>query len=273
MIRTQEMVPDYYIEHSRDFQVLCRLYDYTYNALKYNVDTMQNVTATPLAKSTILPLIGDKFGIYDKQSYSNRELLTALPSALFYKGSLQSVAILLNAYLYSMNIFDYAVAYHTKDEQSAAEISGLLRREIKTYSIVIVLSTSPSLVELHVLDEYLKMVLPSGMLIHYVFGVNTVVLDKFKYNENVFVYYINTDAGSEIASKQGQYSLSTDTTQSYHDIEFIKRTISNIDTNTVGNGYVAARRVDLGVGDIILHDGVNDLMSDEEKLSLAKYLR
>ena len=155
MIRCQNLVNDYYVEQSRDFQVLCRLTDYVYNSLKYNMDTMQSITDTQHAKDTILPLIGDKFGIYDKQSYSNRELLTALPSALFYKGSLKSISILLNAYLSSLSIFDYAVAYHSKDRESAEVISNLLRRDIQPYTIVIVLSTSPTLVDLHVLDEYI----------------------------------------------------------------------------------------------------------------------
>ncbi len=234
MIRTQELVPDYYIEQSRDFQVLCRLYDFTYNALKFNIDTMHNVTDTKHVKNTILPLLGDKFGIYDKQSYSNRELLSALPSALYYKGSLKSVIILLNAYLDSLNIFDYAVAYHSKDEKSAKEISSMLRREIKPYSIVIVLSTAPSLVELHVLDEYLKMVLPCGMIVNYVFGVNVQILDKFRYNEHVFIFYDKNNYSNMIANRPGQYSIKYDTSQSYPDIKFIRKVTQNVDINSVG---------------------------------------
>ena len=107
MLRVQELVPDYYIEKSRDFQVLCRLYDFTFNALKYNIDSMSTITDTRMAKDTILPLIGEKFGIYDKEAYSNRYLLEALPIALKYKGSLKAVSILINAFLDSEEIFDY----------------------------------------------------------------------------------------------------------------------------------------------------------------------
>ncbi len=236
MLRTQNLVPEYYPEQSRDFQVLGRLYDYTLNALKFNVDTMTSITDTQHAKDTILPLIGDKFGIYDKQSYSNRELLSALPNALFYKGSLKSVSILLNAYLDSLNIFDYAVAYHSKDEVSAKQISDMLSRNIKPYTIVIVLSIAPSLVELHVLNEYLRMILPCGMLIEYVFGVTEFIIDKFKYMEDVFVYYVKDHLDSQVVNKPYRYKITPTTPipedESAH-TKFIRKVTSNIDINAV----------------------------------------
>lgn len=234
MIRTQNLVPEYYPEQSRDFQVLGRLFDYAVNGLKFNIDSMQNITNTNHAKDTVLPLIGDKFGIYDKQSYSNRELLSALPSALQYKGSLKSISILLNAYLDSLSIFDYAIAYHSKDRESAEELSQLLRQEIKPYTIVIVLSVTPSLADLHVLDEYLNMVVPCGMLIRYVFGVHNDIIDRFKYMENVFVYYINDNSASYIAKREGEYHITYDTTKPIINDNMVKKVTSNIDINTVG---------------------------------------
>ena len=239
MIRCQELVPDYYIEHSRDFQVLCRLTDYTFNALKYNMDTMQYITDTEHAKNTVLPLIGDKFGIYDKQSYSNREVLTALPSAVQYKGSLKSVLILLNAYLDSLNIFDFAIAYHATDRKSAEEISSFLGREISPYTIVVILSTAPSLVDLHVLDEYFRMVVPCGMIIEYAFGVSETLLDKFKYNENVFLFYIKDHMTSRLAKRPGEFYADYEITEDTP--EFVKKVVSSIDLPAVGVSTVAPR--------------------------------
>ena len=189
MIRYQEMVPDYYIEASRDFQVLCRMYDYAMNSLKYNIDSMQNLTDTRCVKDTVLPLLGDKLGIYDKEAFANRQMLDALPIALKYKGSLKSVNILLNAFLDSMDVFDVALALHSKDEESATEISEILHRPIGVYSIVIILSTFPSLTNLHVLDTYLKMVIPTGLKVEYAFGVQKEYFDRFKYKEYTFLFY------------------------------------------------------------------------------------
>ncbi len=58
MIRTQEMVPDYYIEKSRDFQILCRLYDFVLNPVKYNADTLLDTTDTAKSKRLTVTLVG-----------------------------------------------------------------------------------------------------------------------------------------------------------------------------------------------------------------------
>ena len=193
MIRYQEMVPDWYIEKSRDFQVLCRMYDFVLNSVKYNADSMQNLTDTRRVKDTVLPLLGDKLGIYDREAYSNRQLLDALPIAIKYKGALKSINVLLNAFLDSMNVFDNVLALYAKNEEEAQEINDMLRRDdIVPFTIVIIFSTFPSLTNLHALDEYMKMVIPTGMFVEYAFGVRKTYLDKFKYKEYVLLYYTIT---------------------------------------------------------------------------------
>ena len=246
MIRFQELVPDYYIEKSRDFQVLCRLYDFTFNAVKYNIDSMNTITDTRMAKDTILPLIGDKFGIYDKESYSNRYLLEALPIALKYKGSLKAVNILVNAFLDSEEIFDYVTAFLSKDEESAKEISEILKRDVKPYTIVIFLSDYPNMTNLHILNEYLKMVIPSGMIVEYMFGLNKTVFEKFRYKEYVFLFFTNTTEMennlivkdiSLVKNKDIKYSGKPP--EQYEDNEFVKQVLSDIDINSVSLAAVS----------------------------------
>lgn len=241
MIRTQEMVPDFYIEKSRDFQILCRLYDYTLNGLKYNIDTMTSLTDTRAVKDTVLPLVGDKFGIYDKEAYTNRQLLEALPIALKYKGSLKSIKILLNAFLDSMEIFDYAIAYHSKDVDSATEISEILNRKVDQYSVVIILSTFPNLTNLHTLDEYMKMVLPTGMKLEYSFGVMKTYLDKFKYNEYTFLYYTKEhNYGTTESPNKMPYIGFVKNAGTGETTPAVGRDIYNINLRTLGDTYDSA---------------------------------
>ena len=247
MLRFQEMVPDYYIEKSRDFQVLCRLYDFTLNAVKYNIDSMSTVTDTRAAKDTVLPLIGDKFGIYDKEAYSNRYLLEALPIALKYKGSLKAVNILINAFLDSEEIFEYVTAFISKDEESAEEISEILRRDVKPYTIVIFISDYPNMTNLHILNEYLKMVIPSGMIVEYMFGINKQILEKFRYKEYVFLFFTNTSVDdydmivqdiSLVKNRDIKYK--GEVPVQYEDNEFVKKVLSDVDINSVALASVSS---------------------------------
>lgn len=245
MIRFQEWVNDYYVEKSRDFQVLCRLYDFTLNAVKYNIDSMHTITDTRMAKDTILPLIGDKFGIYDKESYSNRYLLEALPIALKYKGSLKAVNILINAFLDSEEIFDYVTAFISKDEDSAKEISEILNRDVKPYTIIIFISDYPNMTNLHILNEYLKMVIPSGMLVEYMFGINKVILEKFRYKEYVFLFFTKTtDMNGDIVKDISLVKSSIDhysgnIPSEYEDNEFVNEVMNDIDINSVSLAVVS----------------------------------
>ena len=247
MLRFQEMVPDYYIEKSRDFQVLCRLYDFTLNAVKYNIDSMSTITDTRAAKDTVLPLIGDKFGIYDKEAYSNRYLLEALPIALKYKGSLKAVNILINAFLDSEEIFEYVTAFISKDEESAEEISEILRRDVKPYTIVIFISDYPNMTNLHILNEYLKMVIPSGMIVEYMFGINKQILEKFRYKEYVFLFFTNTSVDdydmivqdiSLVKNRDIKYK--GEVPVQYEDNEFVKKVLSDVDINSVALASVSS---------------------------------
>lgn len=246
MLRFQELVPDYYIEKSRDFQVLCRLYDFTFNALKYNIDSMHTMTNTRMAKDTILPLIGDKFGIYDKESYSNRYLLEALPIALKYKGSLKAVNILINAFLDSEEIFDYVTAFISKDEESAKEISDILRRDVKPYSIIIFISDYPNMTNLHILNEYLKMVIPSGMIVEYMFGINKVILEKFRYKEYVFLFFTSTSIEKDNMKvkdislvKNRDIKYKGHIPSQYEGNEFIENVLNDVDINSVALASVS----------------------------------
>lgn len=242
MIRTQEMVPDWYIEKSRDFQVLCRLFDYNVNSLKFNIDITRYLTDTGRTLDTVLPLIGDKFGIYDKEAYSNRELLEALPIAIKQKGALHSISTLLNAFMNSMEVFEYAVAFHSKDEESAKELSELLRRTVKPYSVIIVLSSFPGLTNIHVLDTYLRMVVPTGMIIEYSFGEILEYFDKFEYQEYVFFYKVSPEFLTQIKGSSDQYQASNVITSAGFDAnaQFIGKVNNNIDINTVEYASVAS---------------------------------
>ena len=257
MIRTQKLVPEIYTEKSRDFQVLCRLTDFLFNSTQYNINTMSNLTNTRGVKDNLLPLVGDKFGIYDKEACMNRNLLEALPGAQRNKGSLKAVVTLVNAFLDSMGIFNFATIYAATNKESADEISEILNRPVKNYSLIIILDAMPSLVNLNILDIYLKMVIPTGMIIDYYFGYSKTILDKYRYREFVLLTYTNWytqpssitspvsvvyDATSNIMNKDDKYRVTSSTFDQQieedelltaNEKHFVRSAVADIKINTV----------------------------------------
>ena len=73
MFRTENNVPQNYIEESRDFQLLSRLYDLTYNGLRYNIDSMINLNDPMKINEQFLPLLGTKVGFI-----TNKNIETSL---------------------------------------------------------------------------------------------------------------------------------------------------------------------------------------------------
>ena len=263
MIRAQELVPDYYVEKSRDFQVLCRLFDFVLNSVRYNTNSMQSLTDTKSVKDTALPLVGDKFGIYDKDAYSNREMLEALPEAIKHKGSLLSVNILINAFLISMGIFQYAMAFNVKDEKTKDEVEQILNRKVRNHSIVIVLSSFPSLTNLHILDTYLKMVIPTGLAVEYAFGTQIKNLDKVKQKEYVFLFYTDTDANnypmvSTVKNYEDKYKAIFTTKENVPD--WLMREITRDDTFNAISEINATDINSVGIASVVSRE---DIMGED----------
>ena len=114
-----------------------------------------------------------------------------------------------------MDIFKNAIAMYARTEEEAEEISSILNRTIRPFSLVIILSTFPNLTNLHVLDTYLKMVIPTGMIVDYGFGLKKIYLDKFKYKEYVFLYYTKTRTYDDEPMTVPMVSLIKNKSESY----------------------------------------------------------
>lgn len=54
MFRIQDNVPEVYINESRDFQLISRLYDILFSGTKYDIDSMVNVLDATLIKDSMI---------------------------------------------------------------------------------------------------------------------------------------------------------------------------------------------------------------------------
>lgn len=148
MFRTENNVPQNYIEESRDFQLLSRLYDLTYNGLRYNIDSMINLNDPMKINEQFLPLLGTKVGFITNKNIETslwRYILSAFSYALKYKGSIKGVRYAVSAIL----------RYEGKSETSLISI------EYKDVNYLVI-SLSQTIANTQALNEFLKYILPAG---------------------------------------------------------------------------------------------------------------
>lgn len=101
MFRVEQNVPDVYVQESRDFQLLARLYDLAFQSSRFSIDSMQDISDTMRCNATLLPLLSTKLGFpaqldVDERAY--RHVLSAFPRIIRYKGSLTGVALIANLF-------------------------------------------------------------------------------------------------------------------------------------------------------------------------------
>ena len=102
IFRTQENVPHIYPNKSRDFQLLCRVKDYSLGATRQLIDTIPTISATSEISDRLLPLLANKLGLFNIKNIDNRtlrHLCLTFPSIIKWKGSKRAIEMAVNAWL------------------------------------------------------------------------------------------------------------------------------------------------------------------------------
>ena len=74
LLRLQGEVPDPYVEQSRDFQLLVRLYDCVINSTKFDVDSIKKITDTSKIRTNLLSLLQTKLGFFSNAEIDDTSL-------------------------------------------------------------------------------------------------------------------------------------------------------------------------------------------------------
>ena len=101
MFRLENNVPDYYVENSRDFQLLCRLYDLALQPTRYSINSLKHASDTKLCNDALLPFLGTKVGFfttYDSTDDSLRKIISSFPYIVKYKGSIVALRYIANMF-------------------------------------------------------------------------------------------------------------------------------------------------------------------------------
>lgn len=230
-IRLQENVPEVYINASRDFQLLCRLYDCMINSVKFSIDGVLRVIDTRLCSNALLSLLQTKLGFFTEKDFSYDEIryvLRAFPDIIKYKGSKRGI-------LQAVYVF-----CKLKHIQTIPNIEIINKQNDKPiYQINIILYATPQ--DTTLLSEIFRYILPTGYTVRYSWRTKeaTRVYETYSFNDIVNSYVIdnlntleNKPSNSIIRSKADIYS----TISNADNLDSAKeRTINAFDTIQIVN--------------------------------------
>ena len=110
-MRLQDFTPEIYYTHSRDFQLLGRLYDIVLNSVKTDIDSIKYIRLGLNSNEALLNLLALTLGFKAKHSYNNKQLAavcSVLPTIIRNKGNINALTLAVNAILNANGINDYS---------------------------------------------------------------------------------------------------------------------------------------------------------------------
>lgn len=215
MFRVENNVPDVYVNESRDFQLFSRLYDLVFQASRFSIDSIENVSDTMRCNDILLPLIATKVGFFTNlnlTSNADRKILSAFPYIIRYKGSLEGIQLVANLF---QRIVNTSVSLYL-DESDKDHITIVFENYTSDISL------------LNSLLEYIR---PTGLLIDYAIRSN-IELD---------LDYVTSDKVS-ITTLRGKGI--NDEEDEFNDINIVQQVRADNNKNLISNiGFTQAMQI------------------------------
>lgn len=152
MIRFENHVPDTYVVQSRDFQLFVAVFDYFQNAVKFRIDTMEDLCDTQRIQDSLLPYLQTKLGFFTVTSIPLsllRTILKVFVTIVRNKGSKIGILLAVNTFL------------NAQHELARATV------DIDTSTHTIYIATTTVLRNRNILEEILQYVVPAGYNVAY----------------------------------------------------------------------------------------------------------
>ena len=153
MIRVRDLTPEVYYDHSRDFQLLGRLYELIFNYIKTNSDTIYYIPSASSINSEELELLAYTLGFKSKHDYPINQLRAvcgSISQILKNKGTLISVEQALKALLRAEEIKDNPTVLKDRDD---------LGNPLPSIKIYI----PEKLTDINLFKDLLEYILPAGI--------------------------------------------------------------------------------------------------------------
>ena len=228
VIQMHNNVPDIY-NTSRDFQLLERLYDLTFNGSAFDSYTIEDITSTENIRTCLLSLLAKKLGFFTNQSFNDDELrktLQAFPYLLKNKGTKKAIEEAVNVFA------------DIKQIKSAPIVRIYTKSETDAYTVTVLLDVEK--VDTTLLEEIFKYILPVGWLYKILF-VKDFTKDP--------AYMSTGNFWQSFDLKQSAVVLSSDDTSEDSHYDFVQTAdirnsdivgsyVQNIIIGAYDNGYV-----------------------------------
>jgi len=176
--RLTDCVPDIYVNESRDFQLLCRLYDTSHQSIRFDTLTMLNALSATKANNRILPLLADRMGFKHKHHIDDnvlRYILSSFPFIIKNKGNKIGIEQAVAAILKSENSLEPPIV------------------TIDNINHTIIIATPIDIYNKTALDDLLAYVVPAGYTYQ--------VMPGTQYPSNPQPYAVDTSVVGDIRNK------------------------------------------------------------------------
>lgn len=169
IFRVQEHTPDVYPRKSRDFQLLCNIFDCLNNAVKYDIDSIRDTIDTNYCNDKLLNYLQTKLGFFSSikmDARAQRIILKGFSYILKYKGSRKGIVDAIYLFLKSQGIYG-EVFVNTRNTEIITDSNNETFKLATTY--VVEVATNVPIENIKLLDEILKYIIPAGYLVKYSF--------------------------------------------------------------------------------------------------------
>lgn len=197
IFRLQEHVPDVYPRKSRDFQLLCNIFDCMNGGVKFDIDSIRDTTNTDLCNERVLNFLQTKLGFFTNQNMNTttqRLILKAFPYLVKNKGSRKGIEQAIQVFLKTQGVTGN-ISVHTINKQKVLHSTGLNKLE-NVY--IIELGIQTKLLDTMILDEILKYIIPAGYVVKYSFYQSYNVDTEIFNSDTINIIFVQQSVNSGV---------------------------------------------------------------------------
>lgn len=206
-ISISSLTPRVYSNHSRDYQLIARLFDAVLNSVKTNVNILENVRTGDSLEDGLVNLLMLTFGIPLKHDYDTKQALTlcqVYAEAMRSKGSVQAIKRVIGALL------------------NVGGVAGDTDNMVYVDGTELTLVIPETLSDITLLYDLLTLILPAGMTCRVIRGLRIPISDGFTTVQSTSSTYASWKDSDNTAATTLSAMQSIATLNSYKDAEFVE---------------------------------------------------